>query len=121
MRSWVRRAYQAPGSDEVRIHHFLPGIAIAFGAGIAAILTRREGGELRLGLPFGVGAGLTLDEVDLLLERDNPYWRGETLAFVQSAAAGVGAMLLAARFHYRGTALMNDAAESARCDPGTAR
>ncbi len=83
------------GGNGVRIHHFFPGIAIAFGAGAAPILARREGGEVRIGLPFGVGAGLTLDEVDLLLERANPYWRGETLAFVQSGVAAVAAAVLA--------------------------
>jgi hypothetical protein len=107
LRSWVRRAAQAPRDDSVRIHHFLPGVAIAFGAGGAAILALRESGEVRLALPFGAGVGLTLDEIDLLLERANPYWRGETLAVVQSAAAIAAATVLGARFYRRGSGLMN--------------
>ena len=43
------------------IHHFVPGIVIAFGAGAGAILTRNESFEPVLAIPFGVGMGLTLD------------------------------------------------------------
>lgn len=54
------------------MHHFLPGIAIAFATGATGILTHRRG--FRLSLPFGSGVALTLDELPLLLGRDNPYW-----------------------------------------------
>ena len=39
------------------IHHFVPGIVIAFAAGAAAILTRDERLEPWLAVPFGVGHG----------------------------------------------------------------
>src|SRR5256885_10325797 len=41
-RSMLRRAYHAPGANRMRVHHFLPGIGIAFAAGAASILTRRD-------------------------------------------------------------------------------
>jgi hypothetical protein len=76
------------------IHHFVPGIVIAFASGSAAILTRGDGLEPRLAVPFGVGMGLTLDESALLLELDDVYWRREGIVSVQ-ITLGVIAMLSA--------------------------
>jgi hypothetical protein len=69
------------------IHHFVPGIVLAFVAGAAAILTREERLEAKLAVPFGVGMGLTLDESALLLELDDVYWRREGLLSVQITLA----------------------------------
>jgi hypothetical protein len=69
------------------IHHFVPGIVLAFVAGAAAILTREEQLEAKLAVPFGVGMGLTLDESALLLELDDVYWRREGLLSVQITLA----------------------------------
>ena len=102
LRSMLRRAYHAPGENEMRVHHFLPGIGIAFAAGAASILTRKDRREFWLSLPFGAGAALTLDEADLLLELDNPYWGSEVLALTQGSLAALGAAVLALRFHRRG-------------------
>jgi CBS domain-containing protein len=84
------------------MHHSLPGIVISLATGATAILTRSDGGELWLSLPFGIGAGLTLDESALLLERDNPYWGSERMAFAQAAAGAVAAAAMAADFYRRG-------------------
>ena len=65
------------------IHHFVPGIALAFLAGGAAIVTRDERLEPKLALVFGVGLGLTLDESALLLELDDVYWSREGLVSVE--------------------------------------
>lgn len=105
LRSWVRRLRQGAGGDQLRVHHFVPGIGLAFAAGGVAILTRSEGRESWLGVPFGTGAGLTLDEVGLLLNADNPYWRSEPLAFAQGSVAALAASAMAIRFHRRGAAL----------------
>ena len=102
LRSWARRAYHSPGQERLRVHHYLPGIGLALAAGGAAILTRTDGRELWLSLPFGAGAGLTLDELALLVERDNPYWDSERFALIQSGAAALAAAALAARFHRLG-------------------
>ena len=87
------------------IHHFVPGIVMAFAAGAAAILTRDEALEPWLAVPFGVGMGLTLDESALLLELDDVYWTREGLLSVQitlAVMAMLGALALGLRFLWRG-------------------
>lgn len=87
------------------IHHFVPGIVIAFAAGSGAIFTRRETLEPWLALPFGVGMGLTLDESALLLELEDVYWRREGLLSVQitlTVISLMGALALGLRFLRRG-------------------
>jgi hypothetical protein len=105
LRSMLRRAYHAPGGNQMRVHHFLPGIGIAFAAGAASILTRRDRRDLWLSLPFGAGAALTLDEADLLLELDNPYWGSQLLALAEGSLAAAGSAVLALRFHRRGSTM----------------
>ena len=83
------------------IHHYIPGIGIAFAAGTAAIVTRDERLEAILAIPFGVGMGLTLDESALLLELEDVYWTEEGLLSVQitlTVIAVLGALALALRF-----------------------
>jgi hypothetical protein len=87
------------------IHHFVPGIVIAFAAGAGAIVTRDEALEPWLAVPFGVGMGLTLDESALLLEFEDVYWSREGLLSVQitlAVMAMLGALALALRFLWRG-------------------
>ena len=85
------------------IHHFVPGIVIAFAAGAAAILTRDEDLEPWLAIPFGVGMGLTLDESALLLELEDVYWTREGLLSVQITLAVI-ALLGSARAGTTGAA-----------------
>jgi hypothetical protein len=97
------------------IHHFVPGIVIAFGSGAAAILTRDERLEPWLAVPFGVGMGLTLDESALLLELEDVYWSREGLLSVQitlAVMAMLGALALALRFLWRGEQVVLDPAPS---------
>jgi hypothetical protein len=87
------------------IHHFVPGIVIAFSSGAAAILTHDERFEPWLAVPFGVGMGLTLDESALLLDLEDVYWSREGLLSVQitlAVMAMLGALALALRFLWRG-------------------
>src|SRR5207247_7197828 len=56
------------------IHHFVPGIVLAFAAGGGAIVTRNERIEPKLAFLFGTGMGMTLDESAPLLELDDGYW-----------------------------------------------
>jgi hypothetical protein len=87
------------------IHHFVPGIVIAFGSGAGAILSRDELLESKLAVPFGVGMGLTLDESALLLELDDVYWSREGLLSVQitlAVTALLASLALGLRFLRRG-------------------
>jgi hypothetical protein len=93
------------------IHHYVPGIVIAFTSGAAAILSRSERLEPVLAVPFGVGMGLTLDESALLLELDDVYWTREGLLSVQitlTVMAMLGALALGLRFLRRGEEIVLD-------------
>jgi hypothetical protein len=94
------------------IHHFVPGIVIAFGSGAAAIVTNDERFEPWLAVPFGAGMGLTLDESALLLELDDVYWSREGLLSVQitlAVVAMLGSLALGLRFLRRGEQLVLEA------------
>jgi hypothetical protein len=93
------------------IHHYVPGIILAFVSGATAILTRNEDIEPKLAIPFGAGMGLTLDESALLLELEDVYWSREGLLGVQislAVAALIGSVSLAVRFLRRGEELVLD-------------
>jgi hypothetical protein len=76
------------------IHHFLPGIVLAFGSGVVALTSRSERVESALAIPFGVGMGLTMDEAALLLDLEDVYWTRKGLLSVQ-VSLGVTATLAA--------------------------
>ena len=91
------------------IHHFVPGIVIAFAAGAVGIVSRDERLEPILAVPFGIGLGLTLDESALLLELEDVYWSEEGLLSVQitlAVMAMLGALALSVRFLRRGEQLV---------------
>ena len=71
-RSMVRRVRRAGPSTGPRVHHFVPGIGLVLLTGAAAIVSREDGRELVLSIPFGTGAALILDEIGHLVERDDP-------------------------------------------------
>lgn len=65
-------------------------------------MTRDDGAEFWLSLPFGIGTGLTIDEIALLTDLDNAYRGSENLAFVEAGAAALGATALGVLFYRRG-------------------
>jgi hypothetical protein len=71
------------------IHHFVPGIVLAFLAGGAAVVARRESMDRWLAIPFGTGVALTLDESALLLKLDDVYWTEDGIVSVQISLAAV--------------------------------
>ena len=73
-----------------------------FASGAVVVITRTQGSELHFSIPFGIGAGLTLDEFALLIEVDNAYWRSEWLALAQAGCAAIAAIGLSLRFAQRG-------------------
>ena len=87
------------------IHHFIPGIALAFMAGAASIVVRNEAWDAWLAVPFGVGAALTLDEAALLVELEDVYWTEEGVLSVQislGAVSVLGSLALGRRLLRRG-------------------
>jgi hypothetical protein len=90
---------------EHHVHHFIPGILIAFLSGGAALVTTSDGLEKALAVPFGAGVGMTFDEAALLLQLEDVYWTREGLLSVQLSsglAAVLGATILGLRLLRRG-------------------
>lgn len=97
------------------VHHFVPGILLAFASGATALVTTSERLETALAVPFGAGMGLTFDEAALLLDLRDVYWTREGLLSVQVSsglAALLGGTILALRILRRGERLV-EASESA--------
>jgi hypothetical protein len=93
----IRQSWWPSGNIHVsgrHIHHFVPGIVLSFGSGVAALTTRNERVESTLAIPFGVGMGLTMDEAALLLDLRDVYWTRQGLLSVQ-VSLGVTATLAA--------------------------
>jgi len=87
------------------IHHFVPGILLAFGSGAVALVTSNARLEQYLAVPFGAGIGLTFDEAALLLDLRDVYWTREGVLSVQISlglAATLGGAILALRMLRRG-------------------
>lgn len=96
------------------IHHFVPGILIAFGSGVAALLTQGERSEDRIAVAMGAGIGLTFDEAALLLDMRDVYWSPEGLLSVQvslATGATLGITVLTMRILGRGERHQEEAGE----------
>jgi hypothetical protein len=104
-----RRGRVGPFGDLVlgqhHIHHFVPGILVAFLAGGASVVSRNEAIDPWLAVPFGAGVALTLDESALLLKLDDVYWTEEGIVSVQislTVVSMLSAVVLALRLLRRG-------------------
>jgi hypothetical protein len=104
----IRSGWWPAGNVRVggrHIHHFVPGILLAFGSGAVALLTESQPLETSLALPFGAGIGLTFDEAALLLDLRDVYWTREGILSVQvslALATTLGGTILALRMLRRG-------------------
>jgi hypothetical protein len=102
------------------IHHFVPGILLAFGAGTAALLTDDEVLEDRLATAMGAGMGLTFDEAALLLDLRDVYWTREGLLSVQlslGATAILSIAILTRRILRRGERKQEEAGQIPVANP----
>ena len=93
------------------IHHFVPGILLAFGTGAAALVTDNDNLETALALPFGAGVGLTFDEAALLLDLRDVYWSEEGVLSLQLSLAitsSLAAAILGMRMLQRGEARVSE-------------
>jgi len=100
------------------VHHFVPGIGLAFLSGGAAIATRGKEIDRWLAVPFGAGAALTLDEAALLLQLEDVYWTEEGVLSIQvtlATASLLGTIATARRLLRRGelAVLESDTADDA--------
>jgi hypothetical protein len=77
---WPTRPIRIGGRH---IHHFVPGILLAFGSGGAGLATSSERLEEALSFAFGAGVGLTFDEAALLLDLRDVYWTREGVVSLQ--------------------------------------
>lgn len=87
------------------IHHYIPGILLAFAAGAASVVSRDESLDRWFAIPLGVGAALTMDEAALLVELEDVYWSEEGVLSVQASLATLsllGATALGVRALRRG-------------------
>jgi hypothetical protein len=87
------------------IHHFVPGILLAFSSGIAGLLIDKGRGDAHAAVTMGIGIGLTFDEAALLLDMRDVYWTREGLLSVQlslATGAALGASVLTMRILGRG-------------------
>ena len=93
------------------IHHFVPGILLAFASGSAALFASDPKVRETLAIPLGVGIGLTFDESALLLDLEDVYWSREGLVGVQitlATASLMAAGMLALRILRRGEREMEE-------------
>jgi hypothetical protein len=89
------------------VHHFVPGISLAFLAGGISLASRDERLDPWMAIPFGTGVAMTLDESALLLKLDDVYWTEDGIVSVQitlAALAMLSAVALARRVLRRGEA-----------------
>ncbi|MBK5233533.1 MAG: hypothetical protein JJE13_11200 [Thermoleophilia bacterium] len=101
------------------IHHFVPGILIAFASGIAALVVRGQIGDKRIAVSMGIGMGLTFDEAALLLDMRDVYWTREGLLSVQlslGTMATLGITILTLRILGRGERHQEEAGEIPKLD-----
>ncbi len=77
------------------IHHFVPGIVLAFASGTTALLTDDEALEERLAITTGIGMGLTFDEAALLLDLRDVYWTRQGLLSVQLSLGATAILSIA--------------------------
>ncbi len=104
----IRSGWWPTGDVKVggrHIHHFVPGILIAFAAGGAGLITQNHKLEQTLAVPFGAGIGLTFDEAALLLDLRDVYWTREGILSVQLSfglAAILGGTIIFLRMLRRG-------------------
>jgi hypothetical protein len=73
----------------------VPGILVAFGSGIAAVVTDNDELEQRLAIPLGAGIGLTFDEAALLLDLRDVYWSRRGLLSVQLSLGATAILSIA--------------------------
>jgi hypothetical protein len=63
-------------AGSVHIHHYIWGILILIGVAAAGLVERSPYWRTWMGLFFGIGMALVVDEAALLIELKDVYWTG---------------------------------------------
>ncbi|WP_309051122.1 hypothetical protein [Streptomyces sp.] len=84
----------------VHIHHYVWGILLLAGVGAAGLVERSARARAWMGLAYGVGSALILDEAALLISLEDVYWDTEgwvSIALALAVIAVLGGVLAATR------------------------
>jgi hypothetical protein len=73
-------------AGDVHLHHYLWGILILIGVAFMGLVDRPDRDYRWMGVAFGIGLALIIDEAALLVQLKDVYWESEGIA---SPAAGV--------------------------------
>jgi hypothetical protein len=60
----------------VHLHHYLWGILLVVGVAFTGLVERSAGWRSWMGIGFGIGLALIVDEIALLVELKDVYWSG---------------------------------------------
>ena len=88
------------------LHHYVWGIGLLMAVGLASLIVDSPRYNPWLGLAYGVGSALVIDEFALLIDLRDVYWSNEGRSSVDAALlviAALGAYLSAATFWRRAT------------------
>lgn len=94
------------------IHHYVWGIALLMGVGLVSLIVDTPRYNPWLGIAFGAGCALVLDEYALLLNLRDVYWANEGRVSVDvtiGALTALGVYLSASTFWRRATHEIADA------------
>ncbi|MFF8288927.1 hypothetical protein ACF068_06775 [Streptomyces sp. NPDC016309] len=90
----------------VHLHHYVWGILLLVGVGAAGLVERSARARAWMGLAYGVGLALVVDEAALLISLEDVYWDtegGVSIALAIALIAVAGGVLAVTRARRRGT------------------
>lgn len=99
--TWAIRVHVAGlgnvSAGGTHLHHYLWGILLVVGVAISGLVERSPAWRVWMGVAFGIGLALIVDEVALLVELKDVYWSGagEVSVAVGIILVGIGGSLLA--------------------------
>jgi hypothetical protein len=74
----------------VHIHHYVWGILLLIGVAAAGLVERSPSWHATMGLLFGVGLALVIDEAALLIDLKDVYWQTQGAISVATALIIIG-------------------------------
>jgi TctA family transporter len=74
----------------VHLHHYLYGILLVIGVAVCGLVERSPRWHAWMGLAFGIGLALIIDEAAELIELKDVYWSGQGGVSVAIALTVIG-------------------------------